>query len=379
MADQYPTHRRTVSGVDYQVGLSGGGPDPEWDAFVAQNPGGHHGQTSLWGQVKTASGWRAAHLVVTDQGRIVAGGQFLTRPILLGARVGYVTKGPLCPSDNPALADLVIDELLLACRAHHVGFLVIQPPRNGELVARQLAQRGFGPGWIELAPTATVLIDLIPDAEEILARMKRQTRQNIRRGEQRGIQVREGQESDLPAFHRLYAATNERYGTRPYSEQYFAEMWHILEPHGLLKLFLATHDAEPVSALLTIPFGDTVVASKLGWSGLYGDSRPNEVLFWEAIRWARAQGYRVFDFEGIDVEGAKAVLEGRPLPEALQETPTRFKLSFGGEVVLYPGPYDYIRHRLLRWMYNAVKPRLAAWSPAHQRLLSCVQGMQVAV
>jgi lipid II:glycine glycyltransferase (peptidoglycan interpeptide bridge formation enzyme) len=375
VTEQYPTHRRTLSGVDYQVRLSGGGPDPEWDAFVAQIPGGHHGQTSLWGQVKATSGWGAAHVVVMNHEGIVAGGQFLTRPMLLGARVGYVTKGPLCPSDDPALVDAVIDELLRACSAHRVSFLVIQPPRNSELIARQLAQRGFGPGWIELAPTATVRIDLIPDAEEILARMKRQTRQNIRRGEQKGIQVREGQESDLPAFHRLYAATNERYGTQPYSERYFTEMWHILEPHGFLKLFLAIHDSEPVSALLAIPFGDTVVASKLGWSGLYGDSRPNEVLFWEAIKWAKARGYRVFDFEGINVEGAKAVLEGRPLPEALQETPTRFKLSFGGEVVLYPGPYDRVHHWPLRWVYNAIKPRLIAWPPAHNWLLSTVQSM----
>lgn len=375
MADLYPTYRRTVSGVDYQVRVSGEGADPEWDAFVAQSRGGHHAQTSLWGQVKAASGWCAARLVVTDQERVIAGGQFLTRPMLLGTRVGYVTRGPLCPSGDPDLADLVIDGLLLACRAHQVSFLVIQPSSNGELVARQLAKRGFEPGWIELAPTATVLIDLTPDAQEILAHMKRQTRQNIRRGEQRGIQVREGQESDLPAFHRLYAATNERYGTRPYSKEYFADMWHILEPSGLLKLFLATHDTEPVSALLTIPFGDTVVASKLGWSGLQGDSRPNEVLFWEAIKWAKVNGYRFFDLEGIDVEGAKAVLEGRPLPEALQETPTRFKLSFGGEVVLYPGPCDYVRHRLFRWVYDAVKPRLAAWPPAYRWLLSTVQSM----
>jgi lipid II:glycine glycyltransferase (peptidoglycan interpeptide bridge formation enzyme) len=361
--------------VDYQVRLLGGVSDPEWDAFVAKNPGGHHGQTSLWGQLKAASGWRAARLVVSDHERVVAGVQFLTRPMLLGARVGYATKGPLCLSDDPVLVDLVIDELLLACRAHHVVFLVIQPPRNGELVARELAKRGFKPSWFELAPTATVLIDLIPNTEEILARMKRQTRQNIRRGEQRGIQVRECQECDIHTFHHLYATTNERYGTRPYSEQYFKQMWSILEPHRLLKLFLATYDSEPVCALLTISFGDTVLASKLGWSGLHGDCRPSEVLFWEAIKWAKAQGYRVFDFEGIDVLGAKAVLEGKPLPEALLETHTRFKLSFGGDVVIFPGPYDYIRYWPLRLMYNAVKPRLATWSPAYHWLLSKVQSM----
>jgi hypothetical protein len=86
MADQYPTHRRTLSGVDYQVRLSGGGPDPEWDAFVAQNPGGHHVQTSLWGQLKALLGWKAARIIVTDHERIVAGAQLLTRSMSIAAR-----------------------------------------------------------------------------------------------------------------------------------------------------------------------------------------------------------------------------------------------------------------------------------------------------
>lgn len=373
MAIQSRTYRRVVSGTDYEVRLACGGPDPEWDAFVACTPGGHHAQTSLWAQVKASSGWRATRIIVTEHARVVAGGQCLSRPMLLDARVGYVTRGPLCPSAAPGLTELVLDELLMAAGSSCVSFLVIQPPGNDELVARLLAERGFAPGWIELAPTATVLIDLTANEAEILNHMKRQTRQNIRRGEQRGIEVSEGYESDLHNFHRLYAATSERHGTRPYPLQYFVQMWPILQPSGYLKLFLATCDGEPVSALLTIPFGDTVVASKLGWSGLYGDCRPNEVLFWEVMKWARAHGYRFFDLEGIDVEGAKAIVAGKPLPEELTESSTRLKLSFGGNVVLHSGPYDRIRPKPLGWMYNAVKPRLVAWPVAHQQLLSYVQ------
>jgi lipid II:glycine glycyltransferase (peptidoglycan interpeptide bridge formation enzyme) len=375
MKDLFPDQERAVSGVNYQVHLVSGKTYPEWDDFVARTSGGHHCQTSLWGQVKATGGWDAILIVLTDEERVIAGAQLLMHPLMLGIKVGYVTRGPLCPSDDPSLVDLVIHELLRICKAHHLTYLVIQPPTNGILIERELARHGFSSCWFELAPTATVLIDLSLDSKEILARMKRQTSQNIRRGENRGIKVRTGQESDLPSFYRLYAATNERYGTRPYSERYFKNLWNLMEPQGFIKLFLASHDSEQVSALLTITLGETVIASKLGWSGNYGDCRPNEVLFWEAIKWAKVNGYRFFDFEGIDIEGAKAVLEGKPLPEALQETPTRFKLSFGGDVVLNPGPCDYLYNRQLRWLNNKVKLLLAAWPQAHQLLLSYVQGM----
>ena len=239
--------REPLQGTSYQVRLSEGGQDSEWDAYVASRPGGHHTQSSLWGAVKSAGGWRAVHLVVKDRGRVVAGGQLLTRPFKFGLRVGYVANGPLYPTGNPALGALVLDELLAACRSQRVGFLVIQPPQNGEPVTEQLIGRGFGPSWFELAPIATVLIDLVPDSAEMLACMKRQTRQNIRRSEERGVVVAEGEESDLPVFHRLYAATSERHGTHPYSLQYFQTMWRILEPFGMLKLFVAAIEGEPVS------------------------------------------------------------------------------------------------------------------------------------
>jgi hypothetical protein len=54
----------------------------------------------------------------------------------------------------------------------------------------------------------------------------------------------------------------------------------------------------------------------------------------------------------------------------MEETPTWFKLSFGGEMVLYTEPYDYVNHRLFGWVYNTVRSQLAAWPLAqHCRLV----------
>ena len=40
---------------------------------------------------------------------------------------------------------------------------------------------------------------------------------------------------------------------------------------------------EPVSAMLAIPFGDTVVYKRGAWTGEHGALRPNEALHWAAI------------------------------------------------------------------------------------------------
>jgi FemAB family len=53
--------------VDYQVWVTGGPNDAQWDAFVASTPGGHHAQTSRWAQLKETIGWRAVRVAVTEE------------------------------------------------------------------------------------------------------------------------------------------------------------------------------------------------------------------------------------------------------------------------------------------------------------------------
>jgi lipid II:glycine glycyltransferase (peptidoglycan interpeptide bridge formation enzyme) len=186
--------------------------------------------------------------------------------------------------------------------------------------------------------------------------MKRQNRQNIQRAEREGIVIREGTETDVHTFYRLHLATSQRQDFTPYPESYYAEMWRVLDPYGYIKLLLAEYRGEAVSALLLVPFADTVIAKKLGWAGLYACHRPNQLLFWEAIKWGKANGYRLFDLEGIDPTGAKAILAGEPLPESLRRTWTFFKLMFGGQVVLYPEAYDYVYNPLVRWAFGKLMP-----------------------
>jgi lipid II:glycine glycyltransferase (peptidoglycan interpeptide bridge formation enzyme) len=351
-------------GSNYAVEISEEMQDPDWDAFVAGAPGGHHVQTSLWGQVKALLGWHAARIVLTDQKRILAGAQLLIRPMPVIGAVAYLTKGPICASEDAGLAELVIDEVCRIGCAHHVQLLAIQPPNNGQEMVSLLPSRGFHPSSLELAPTATILIDLAPDPDSILAAMKRQTRQNIRRAEREGITVHEGTACDLPAFYKLHLATSQRQNFPPYPQEYFTHMWRVLEPPGYITLLLAKYEAEIVSALLLVPFGNTVIAKILGWSGLHADRRPNEALFWASIQWAKSHGYPFFDFEGIDPIGARAVLNGESLPESLHHSPDFLKHGFGGQVVLYPEAYDRVSSPMLRWAYRKASPRIGGQSVA---------------
>jgi len=345
----------------YQIRLSDELENPEWDAFLTGTPGGHHVQTSLWAQIKATLGWRTKRLIVKQGERIVGGAQILIRPLPVAGAVGYVSKGPLFAQYDPQLMALVINELKQVVKACRIQNLTVQPPDNGQALAQQLPGWGFQPSTLELGVTATTKLDLTPDLDTILSQMKPKTRYNIRLGLRKGVTVRAGGEQDLPIFYQSLLATGQRQDFTPYPEAYFREMWRILEPYGYIKLFLAEYQNEVLSTLLAIPFGDTVIYKKGTWQGQRGNLRPNEVMHWTAIQWAKEQGYRYYDLEGIDRPAAIKLLAEEPLPSTMLQTTTRFKLGFGGQVMLFPAVYDYVYNPLLRWSYSTAYPKVQDW------------------
>jgi lipid II:glycine glycyltransferase (peptidoglycan interpeptide bridge formation enzyme) len=313
--------------------------------------------------VKALLGWRAVRLVVSRADQIVAGAQLLIRPFSVFGTLGYVTKGPVFAVDDPLLPELVINYLHQVAKSYHLQYLIVQPPNNGQALAAALPDRGFRSSPIAVGPTATVRIDLQPDLDQILAGMRKQTRRDIRHGLRQEMIGREGTDDDLATFYRLLGATSERQNFLPFSQQYFSKLWQLYRPPGYARLFLAEYNGEVVSAQLVLAFGDTVIAKNSGWSGRYGNLGPNHVLDWTTLEWAKAQGYRYYDLEGIDPSVARMILNGGSLTDELkrQHGPAFYKLGFGGEVTLLPDAYDYVYNPLLRWGYAAIFPKVASW------------------
>jgi lipid II:glycine glycyltransferase (peptidoglycan interpeptide bridge formation enzyme) len=357
--------RRIKVDTPYQIRVSHDTVDRDWDDFLAQTPGGHHVQTSLWARVKSLLGWQAIRLVVMQDGRIVAGAQLLLRSFAVGGRVGFVPKGPVFAVDDPGLADLLVEELFQIVKTCGIGVLIVQPPNNGGAFASLLPGWGFSPTIIEVAPAATVVLDLSPDLDKIFARMKKKGRRYIRHGLRQGLIGREGNEHDLSMFYQLHVATSQRQKWPIYPKQYFDELWRVFSQHGHAGLFLCEYHGEVVSAQLAIGFGNTVVVKTSGWSGQHSSLGPNQVLEWTTIQWAKSRGYRFYDLEGIDVEAAKTLLRDDPLPEAAKQSWFYYKLQYGGQVALFPNAYVYVCNPALRGIFNRVFPKVEHWPVLH--------------
>lgn len=349
----------TMQVDDYLVKISNRANDDRWDTFLMETPEGHHVQTSLWGQLKEMLGWRALRFTISCQdGSIVGGAQMLIRRHPMIGNIGILSKGPVLGIQDRSLSTLITKELLRITRACRIHLLVVQPPEQNSPIIDELPYRGFIPAAASITPTATTVLDLSRDIGDILANMKGKTRYNIRHGQRKGVTVRLGDEADLGAYYDLLTATSQRQKFSKYPREYYEKMWEVFQPHRYLNLFLAEFQGEVVSAQLAVTFGDTVLNKLSVWSGNHGKFRPNEVLQWSVIEWAKTNGYRYYDFEGIEAEAAQAVVENRQLPESLHQSVSTFKLGFGGEIKFFPGAYIYISNQVLCWMYGLIFPRM---------------------
>ncbi len=337
----------------YQVALSDDTCDQKWDEFLTRAPGGHHVQSCAWGRLKAHHQWKAIRIIAREGSKIVAGGQLLVRSLprvpFLG-RVGYLAMGPVClPAHGEAVLP-VLQRLKQLARELRIRYCAVQPSPGSAWDHRFLEQNDYRPSAIQLGPLASLRIDLAVDSDTILAAMKRRRRYNIRHGLRNGVQVRPGLKEEMPIFHQLLRSTAGRQRFNTDTVQYFHKL--ITELGPMATIFFAEKDGRFLSAALTISFAHTTYLKRLGWSGAQGKYHPNEVLIWEIIRWSQAHGDRFFDFEGIDLEAARQIETGRPVPSDRLESVSSFKLGFGGEVVICPQAREYFVNKGLRKLYQ---------------------------
>jgi len=339
----------------------------DWDRILLDLPNPHVLQSWEWGAFKARHGWRADRLLFRQGEQVVAAASLLQRTLpRLPVSILYVPKGPLLDwTDLPLAAD-VLAALERVARRRRALLLKIDPdvyypdaapafssrPANAPRLADLLRARGWRFSGEQVQFRNTVLLDLRRSEDEILATMKQTTRRNVRLATRRGTTVRRGTSADFGAFYRLYAETAQRQGFVIRPPDYYFDAWGSFLKKGLAHLLLAEFAGELIAGLMLFTFGPTAWYMYGASSRLHRRQMPNQLLQWEAIRTARAQGCTLYDLWGA--------------PDRLVETDPmwgvyRFKLGLGGRLARGLGAWDYPVYRAGYRLYAKILPRYLGW------------------
>jgi peptidoglycan pentaglycine glycine transferase (the first glycine) len=326
-----------------------------WDAALMRWPRPHVLQSWLWGECKAQTGWQAHRLLVIDKNTPVAAISLLCRSLgRLPIRVAYVPKGPTLDWDDQKVAAAALSIVEAEARRCRALFVKVDPDvpadtPTGIAVQQLLRARGWRPSTEQIQFRNTVLLDLRPDEDALLAAMKPKWRYNIRLAGRRGVRVRAGTVADLPVFYALYAETSARDGflIRPYP--YYRVIWERFLAAKQGHLLLAEAEDRVIAGLFLFRFGPTAWYFYGASAGQGRHLMPNHLLQWEAIRWARAQGCTTYDLWGA--------------PDTLDERDPlwgvyRFKEGFGGRFTSWIGAWDFPVSRAGYWLYTMAMPRV---------------------
>jgi lipid II:glycine glycyltransferase (peptidoglycan interpeptide bridge formation enzyme) len=329
--------------VNYSVRVSRDLFDPEWDDFAAHCPDGHHEQSSMWAQVKHFYGWNVIRIIVAGNGRILGGAQILERKVKGLIKIGYLLRGPLSFSEVGDLQGIIVREIDAVVKDSGISCLILVPSYDGHSFLPHLKNAGFvrKPDYFPPTglPQASLLLDLSDDLDRLLGRMRRTTRQEIRKSGREGMTVREAAgEADVETFRRLMYALCERRDVKPTPPQkdFFKRLSEVFVPRGCLKILIVNHTDTPVAAGLLFTFGSTVRFWKMGWAGDHEEKNPTNFLYWEAIKWAKVNNFDCFDISHLELNCAIALREGTVVTPGSTDGMSFFKAGFGGKAVILP-------------------------------------------
>jgi lipid II:glycine glycyltransferase (peptidoglycan interpeptide bridge formation enzyme) len=227
------------------------------------------------------------------------------------------------------------------------AFIRFDPPwySEGENPA-PLLDRPLRRAAVDVQPPDTVLVDLSPDEDSLLANMKEKWRYNIRLSARKGVTVRRAAGEEIGVFYALLEETARRDRIAIHSRDYYAALFALSReyPGGPeVRLYIAGHEGEDLAAIITLFRGEEAVY-------LYGASSNRKrnlmapyLLQWTALREARAAHCLRYDLFGIPPnEDPRHPMAGL----------RRFKTGFGGTIIHRPGAWDYAYRPLAAGLFR---------------------------
>jgi len=160
-------------------------------------------------------------------------------------------------------------------------------------------------------------LNLLSDEDHLFASFSDSTRRNIRKANQSSVTlgIRTSMDS-MKIFYRLHALTRKYHGLPPQPFIFFQKIYEyiILKQMGFVAT--ASINNKVIAASVFFIFGEKAIFKYGASDRKYLQFRPNNLLFWETIKWLKQNGYKDLSFGRTDIEN-----------QGLR----KFKLAFGTE------------------------------------------------
>ncbi len=321
----------------------------DWTEFLRSQSGVHHAFCWPWRRIiRETFGHSPKYLIARGADKAISGvlPLFHVKSVLFGSAlvsVPYLNAGGILAMDS-ASTQALSDAATALAEDLQVDYLELRHRDTEVDEALELVERKH---------KVSMSLKLAEDPEELFASFKPKLRSQIRRPSKSGITsvVDDSalvSEKDIDAFYQVFAEHMRDLGTPVFPRNFFRLAKRYFGDS--CRVITVWHDKRPVAAGITIGFENN---TEMLWAAsLRAANRmsPNMLLYWDAMKRAIVDNYRVFDF-------------GR---SSYDSGPYRFKKQWGATEIP------------LHWHYrvfNGEIPDINPNSPRFELMVRCWQRM----
>ncbi|OGM27700.1 hypothetical protein A3D00_00390 [Candidatus Woesebacteria bacterium RIFCSPHIGHO2_02_FULL_38_9] len=244
----------------------------------------------------------------------------------------YIKKIPIIGSVIKIQRSQEIDftEINKLAKKYRAFQIVIEPRKASPQGKPPITSHGFKPSKHPFLPSKTIHIDLTKSEKQLLKEMHYKTRYNIKIAQKNKVDIKIS--NDIGNFAKFWNRQSLIKGRFIPQNKEITGLYKAFGKKA--NLLIAYQNKNLLGGILMLRTSQIAYYMYAASSDLGKKLFAPTLLAWEAIRLAKKKGSKVFDFEGIYDERF-------PLPA--WRGFTRFKKSFGGSEVEYPGAFTKFR------------------------------------
>lgn len=275
------------------------------------------------------------HLVLYEDGRLVAATQLrIIRLPIMGAGIAYISSGPMWKLRESQNNIGYLKKMIWALKQEYVEKMRLYLRLIPFEILHEKDEIGFVFETEQLTaeagirPYRTLLINLSPPLDELMASLKKKWRKSLRSAQNMSIEIEEGTGSDFfQIFKELYGQMHSRKSFVDfYNIEDFEKIQDDLPEDLKLRILIAYKGNNPVSTIVWSQIGGTpiITFSATGDQGLNLNS--SYLLRWTMLERLKERGYLFLDQGGIDPESNPGGYH--------------YKAGFGGQEVQHIGAFS---------------------------------------
>lgn len=304
----------------------------KWEIFILSHKEANFLQSWNWGSFHKKLGKQVFRFGIFDQEKQIGACEIIKEKAKRGTYL-TIAGGPIINWQNWQLLKYLFNYLKSLAKKENCSFIRIRPQALDTPELRNTVKKhGLRKSPMHLTADLTLQLDLTQSEENILAKMRKNTRYEIKKSIKLGIKTQVSQNPDeIQKFYQNQLYLAKKHNFVPFSQEFLQNQFESFLKDDQVAL-IHSYLNNKILASAFIIFYNHEAVYHYGISTPENDHLPGSYACqWRAIRRAKKRGCNIYNFWGIAPKDE---------PDHRFTGVSIFKRGFGGQEIAYLPAHD---------------------------------------